>query len=60
MATTLDSHYKVKAILADARKERIKGRYYIYEQYKSQLWDACESNTQFEQACIDLAKALRV
>lgn len=60
MATTLDSYYKVKEILADARKERLKGRYYIYEQYKSQLWDASESTTQYEQACIDLARILRV
>lgn len=50
----------VKSILNSARKDPLKGRYYVYEQYKSKLWDVCESNSQFEKACIDLAKILRV
>ena len=60
MATIEESNANVESILEEARKERLKGRYYIYEQYKSRLWDACISTTQFSQAIIDLAKALRV
>jgi len=60
MATIEESRKNVEDILAQARAEKIKGRLYVYEQYKSRLWDACISTTQFSQAIIDLAKALRV
>lgn len=60
MVTTLRSHYKVEEIIEDAKKYGTKGRYYVYEQYKQRLWDACESTTQYEQACIELAKVLKV
>ena len=60
MVTVEESKTRIDDILAQARKDTRKGRYYIYEQYKSQLWDASISTTQFAQACIKLAKALRV
>lgn len=60
MATIEESKTRIDSILAEARKDTRKGRYYIYEQYKSQLWDASTSTTQYEQACIELARALRV
>lgn len=61
MATTqIKSDTRVKAILNDARKERIKGRYYIYENYKRQLQEVCESSIQYEHAIYELAKILKV
>lgn len=57
---TEDSKRKVTAILAEAKKERIKGRYYIYEQYKSQLQQVCEDSIQYERAIVELANALKV
>ena len=60
MTATQSSEAKVKAILSDARTERIKGRYYIYEQYKRQLQEVCESSVQYEHAIYELAKILKV
>lgn len=51
---------RVKDILLRAKKERIKGRYYVYEQYKAELWDACTSNKEYSEAVIELANALKV
>lgn len=59
MATTV-AEIKVNQILLEANKEKLKGRFYVYERYKSQLLEVCESSEQLERACIDLAKALRV
>lgn len=58
--TLAESKQAVESILREARSESLKGRLYIYEQYKSRLWDACISTTQYNQAIIDLAKALKV
>lgn len=61
MATTQSkSELQVKAILSQARKEHIKGRYYIYERYKRDLESVCESSVQYERAIYELAKILKV
>ena len=60
ISTVEESKKAVENILARARKEKLKGRYYIYTRYKSELLDVCLSSSQLEQATIDLARALRV
>ena len=61
MATTNSkSELQVKAILSEARREHIKGRYYIYENYKRQLQEVCETSVQYERAIYELAKILKV
>lgn len=50
----------VDSIISEAKRENRKGRYYVYEEYKSRLYDLNLSSKDYERACIDLAKALRV
>ena len=50
---------QVEEILNRAKGE-LKGRLYIYERYKSELIEVCESSAQLGRATIDLAKILRV
>ena len=51
---------KINSIIERAKKDPRKGKYYVYEQYKSELQNICESSIQYEQAIYELAKALRV
>ena len=60
MATTQTTQDKISNILAEAKHEQIKGRYYVYEQYKRQLQEVCESSVQYERAIYQLAKILKV
>ena len=59
MTTTAETT-RVDIILGQAKKEPIKGRYYVYERYKSQLQAVCEDYNQLERALIELARILRV
>lgn len=56
----MKSDDKVKDILQRAKKEGIKGRYYVYERYKSELVKVCDNSTQLERAVIELARILKV
>lgn len=62
MATTVISgtEEKVKNILTRAKHETIKGRYYVYERYKAELQEVCESSVQLGRATIELARILKV
>lgn len=62
MATTteIEADKKVEDILRRARKESAKGRYYVYEMYKSELAEVCESSVQYDRAIFQLTKILRV
>lgn len=62
MATTLleTESEEVKDILRRAQREGVKGRYYVFERYKSELIEACRSSLELEKATIDLARILRV
>lgn len=51
---------RVTAILNRARQEKAKGRYYIYEQYKSDLQDACGFGQEYDRAIRELACILKV
>lgn len=53
-----DKEKYVKQLIVQARKDPLKGRYYVYEQYKRQL-EELDAAT-YERACIDLARALHV
>lgn len=51
---------KIKRILDDAKKETRKGKYYVYEEYKSQIQDIPMSSREYDQTIFQLAKILRV
>ena len=51
---------QIKDLLARAKKCPNKGRYYVYEQYKSELRDMNLSAGQYEQICRQLSNALGV
>lgn len=51
---------KINTLVEKARKEPLKGRYYIYEQYKSELKGICTTGNLYETACRMLADALNV
>lgn len=50
---------QVEKILSEARKD-IKGRYYVYEQYKSRLQAVCTSSMEYERAIFTLTRILKV
>ena len=53
-----DTQKKVDAIIEEAKRDPAKGRYYVYESYKSRLQNICETSMQYERAIIALAKAM--
>lgn len=55
-----NSEVRINRILEDAKKEPYKGRYYVYERYKSELSGLCLTAIQYEQAIIELSRILRV
>lgn len=57
--TTLTTEDSVKSILSEACKD-IKGRYYVYERYKLRLQNVCTTSSEYERACIELARCLRI
>lgn len=54
MTTTVDT------ILMDARSDKRKGNYQVYNMYKTHLRLICRNSEELEEACKELAKALRV
>ena len=62
MATTVEveADKNVEDILRRARKESAKGRYYVYELYKSELAEVCESSIQYDRAIFQLTRILKV
>ena len=59
MATD-NTQKKIDSIIEEAKRDPAKGRYYVYESYKSRLQNICESSIQYERAITALAKALQV
>ena len=67
MTATLDRNKDlndhIHQLLINAKHESIKGRYYIYEQYKRKLQMICDEFNSYEQydpTIIELTKALKV
>lgn len=62
MATNTNNNVQkqIANIIAEAKRDPAKGRYYVYESYKSRLQNICESSIQYERAITELAKALKV
>ena len=58
--TEVNVESRVKRILDEAKKESRKGRYYVYEEYKSQIQDIPMSSREYDQTIFQLAKILRV
>ena len=55
-----EAEERVEEILNRAKRDGVKGRYYVYERYKSELLDVAEASDQLEKATIELARILRV
>lgn len=51
---------EVDKIILDARADRRKGDYRVYNDYKQKLGCVCTSSDEYEEACKRIAKALRV
>ena len=51
---------EVDKIILDAKADRRKGDYRVYNDYKQKLWCICTSSAEYEEACKRIAKALRV
>ena len=51
---------EVDRIILDARADRRKGDYRVYNDYKQKLGCVCDSSAEYEEACKRIAKALRV
>lgn len=50
----------LNVIYKDAKKCPIKGRYYVYDQYRRRLQDLELSNYEYTEACRNLARYLEV
>lgn len=50
----------VKEIIMDAKSDRRKGDYRVYNDYKQKLGIVCSSSQEYQEACIEIARALRV
>ena len=50
----------VDTIIMDAKADRRKGDYRVYNDYKQKLGCVCTSSAEYEDACKRIAKALRV
>ena len=51
---------EVDKIILNARADRRKGDYRVYNDYKQKLGFVCTSSAEYEEACKRIAKALRV
>lgn len=51
---------EVDRIILDARADRRKGDYTVYNDYKLKLGWVCTSCAEYQEACKSLARALRV
>lgn len=51
---------EVDKIILDARADRRKGDYRVYNDYKQKLGFVCTSSVECEEACKRIAKVLRV
>ena len=51
---------EVDKIVLDARADRRKGDYRVYNEYRQKLGCVCTSSTEYEDYCKRIAKALRV
>lgn len=50
----------VDKIILDARADRRKGDYRVYNDYKQRLGCVCTSSEEYQEACKRIAKELRV
>lgn len=50
----------VDTIIMDAKSDRRKGDYRVYNDYKQRLGLVCKDSEEYEDACKNLAKALRL
>ena len=50
----------VDTIIMDAKADRRKGDYRVYNDYKQKLGCVCTSSAEYEDACKRIAKALWV
>ena len=60
LTTTNETDSRVDYILAKAKKSKSKGRLYEYERYKTELQYLGLGHYEYEQACRELARILRV
>ena len=52
---------RIAELIDRAKREKLKGRYYVYEQYKAELQEICPGfGLMYDRAIADLARALRV
>lgn len=51
---------EVRSIVDAASADKRKGNYHVYEFYKQKLQMTCTSTAEYQEACRDVAKALRV
>lgn len=54
-----DKEERLKGILEDAKKHG-KRSYASYSYYKDKFWDLNLSSKEYEQACIELARILKI
>lgn len=50
----------VDTLIMDAKSDRRKGDYRVYNDYKQKLELVCSSSEEYQEACRSLAKALRI
>lgn len=51
---------EVDKIILDAKADRRKDDYRVYNDYKQKLGCVCTSSAEYEEACKRIARALRV
>lgn len=61
MSTEIDAYAEsLKKLLDEAKKDKRKGRCYVYEEYKSQLQELPLTGIEYEKAICALAKVLEI
>mgnify|MGYP007032337072 CR=1 FL=1 len=60
MVTAVDKKEQIQTLLNEAKVSPVKGRMYVYEQYKRELLELNPTQQEYDETCIKLAKYLQV
>lgn len=60
MTTAVDKKEQIQTLLNEAKVSPVKGRMYVYEQYKRELLELNPTQQEYDETCIKLAKYLQV
>ena len=60
MVTAVDRKEQIQILLNEAKVSPVKGRMYVYEQYKRELLKLNPTQQEYDETCIKLAKYLQV